>query len=90
MRRRNAQTSTGGEREEAGRGEDHPETLTSIKNCAHLLEQLYRYDEVLCLYERMCAGYQRQLGDSHPTTVACLDEFQDMLSTIHGLESEKA
>jgi hypothetical protein len=33
-------------------GEDHPWTLTSVSNLAHLLELLYRYDEATCLYER--------------------------------------
>ena len=64
--------------------------LTSISNLAHLLELLYRYDQATSFYERACAGYQRRLGDSHPTTVACLDNFQDMLSIIHCLRSVEA
>ena len=32
-------------------GKDHPDTLRSVSNLAHILELLHRYDEARSLYE---------------------------------------
>ena len=60
-------------------GDEHSDTMAVTANLA-----------MTTLYERACAGYQRRLGDSRPTTVARLDDFQDLLSTLHDLEREEA
>jgi hypothetical protein len=52
-------------------GREHPETLTSINNLAHLLKKLCCYDESFALYERACAGCHIVFGEDHPNTRAC-------------------
>ena len=69
-------------------GVDHPNTLGSVYNLAYLLPLLERYDEARPYYERVCAGYNRQLGESHPTTIACKQHFSDVLSAMHDTEIE--
>jgi tetratricopeptide (TPR) repeat protein len=45
-------------------GHEHPDTLTSMNNLAHVLAKLCYYQECLALYERPCAGYHIVWGGS--------------------------
>ncbi|KAF1924974.1 tetratricopeptide repeat domain protein, partial [Didymella exigua CBS 183.55] len=56
-------------------GREHPETLMSMYNLAHLLAKLYRYDESFALYERACAGCHIVFGEDHPNTRACRQNY---------------
>lgn len=48
--------------------EEHLDTLTSVNDLAYLLHQREQYQEALLLYQRAYAGYQKALGQDHPTT----------------------
>ena len=69
-------------------GVDHPNTLGSVYNLVYLFPLLERYDVARPYNERACAGYNRQLGESHPTTMACEQHFSDVLSAMHNTEIE--
>ena len=68
-------------------GKKHPTTLTSMNNLAlvldnqgksYLLHQNKQYKDAELFYDRACAGYKNMLGDSHPTTTACLRHYSLM------------
>ena len=60
---------------------DHPDTLTSMYCLGHLLATRGQCEEAAALYERACAGYSKSLGDDHPTTRACREDYAEMLQT---------
>ena len=65
-------------------GREHPDTLMSVYNLAHLLANQHRYAESRALYERACAAYTTVLGEHHPTTCACREHYREMLTLQEG------
>jgi hypothetical protein len=59
-------------------GKEHPNTLMSVYCLAYLLHKRKRYDAASELYRRASRGYRITLGQSHPTTVACDNNYHSM------------
>ena len=49
-------------------GSDHPDTLTSRNNLAHVYESAGRLEQAIDLYEQNLAEALRVLGPDHPNT----------------------
>jgi hypothetical protein len=62
-------------------GAEHPDTLTSMNNLARVLDSQGKYEEAKILYERACAGLVMVLGEEHPYTRACTENYSNMLAS---------
>jgi tetratricopeptide (TPR) repeat protein len=56
-------------------GEDHPDVFTSQSNLAHLLHDMDECTEARQLYEKAFTGLRRRLGENHPVTRECKENF---------------
>ena len=57
-------------------GQEHLSTLTSVSNLAGILECLGRRDEAIMLYQRALTGFGVALGQQHPQTHACQQQYE--------------
>ena len=51
----------------------------NMNNLAHLLQYQRRYPESYLLYQRACPGLRNILGDRHPITVNCVQNYESLL-----------
>jgi hypothetical protein len=63
-------------------GADHPETLHSVNNLAHMLDSRGDYAQAEALYRRALGGFERALGKERPTTVAARREHAHLMEKM--------
>ena len=71
---RNART---GRRKELGK--DHPDTLVTTYNLAHLLHDKRLFDNAEPLYKEALEGMTERLGEYHSSTIDCAKNFRLMV-----------
>jgi len=67
---------------DASFGDDHPRTLISAKNLAHVLSALGRYQAARELAEDTLARRRRVLGDDHLSILASADSLARVLAAL--------
>ena len=68
-------------------GADHPKTLASMNNLAHVLDQLGKYDEAASLYEELIPKMKEIVGDSDPRTRAAVENYHLFCAKKVGINS---
>jgi len=58
---------------------DHPDTAGSLNNLAGLYDSTGQYEQALPLYERALTILQKKLGEQHPNTQTCTENYQGLL-----------
>jgi tetratricopeptide (TPR) repeat protein len=56
-------------------GRDHPDTLTTMYNLAHLFHDNKQFDKAALLYRESLEGLIKKLGPGHATTIDCAKNF---------------
>ena len=60
-------------------GNDHPDTLSSIKSMGTLLQDQGKLDEALPFYKEALEGRRRVLGDDDPQTLETIELHKELL-----------
>jgi tetratricopeptide (TPR) repeat protein len=60
-------------------GEQHPSTLTSMKNLALVLSEQGQYIEAEALHRQTLELYKRVLGEQHPSTLISINNLASVL-----------
>ena len=71
------------------RGEEHPNTLTSISNMGVLLKAQGKLAEAEPYYREALEKRRRTLGEEHPMTVRCLQALIDLYTAWDKAEPDK-
>jgi tetratricopeptide (TPR) repeat protein len=61
-------------------GIDHPDTLITMYNLAHLLHDKGRFEDAEPLYKEALEGMRKRLGVGHPSTMDCAENFKLMIA----------
>ena len=56
-------------------GKEHPDTLTSVRSLALVLQRQDQFDEAMLLYQRALSGREKALGKEHPDTLSSLSDL---------------
>lgn len=62
-------------------GKERLDTLTSAYYLTDMLASQHCDDKSATLYERVCAGYSAVLGNDHPITRVCHQNYSQMLAS---------
>jgi tetratricopeptide (TPR) repeat protein len=73
--------------EERMLGLEHPDTLASVADLGHLVEQYGDYTSAEALYQRALEGRNKVLGSEHPDTLESIQDLGDALMCIGDYEA---